>query len=206
MLHLYDEAIAQDLEQSFNKEVIGTPIVKVMDSELGFGPIAQACGDIVSLPMILLTRYPDTSVDKSRINFTRMHRGVNAVIDLKTNEIYNEKVIPVELSYDLTILAANTVDRDELARELIFKYTDMYFITFTLPYECNRKVSFGVKLDVDKDISNKSGTSDYFDSGTVYQTVIPLKCEGCVLVSYTSAKLTRTTHEIVPDTHKEKEP
>lgn len=196
MVYLYDNAIAHDLEESLNTDNIGSPIVKVMDAELGFQSIAQESNDDLRLPMVLLTRHPDTPIDKNRMNFTRAHRGVAAVIDKETNELYYEKVIPIEVNYDLTILAANTVDRDELARELIFKYTSMYFITFNLPYECARKVRFGVVVDTDRDISNTSGTLEYFGSGTVYESIVPLKCEGCVLVSYTPAKLQRSSYSI----------
>lgn len=196
MIYLYDESIAKDLQRSFNTANIGSPIVKVMDPEQGLQAIAQAEGDDLHFPLVLLTRYPDTPIDKERWNFTRAHRGVAAVIDKETNNLYYEKAIPIEVNYDLTILTTNTVDRDELARELIFKYTDMYFITFELPYECKRKVRFGIKVDTDKDISSKSGVIDYLNSGTLYQTIIPLKCEGCVLVSYTPAKLQRSAYDL----------
>lgn len=205
MLYCYDEAIQKDLQQSFNPDYIGSPVVRVVDPDQGLQVIAQAEGDNLKFPLVLLTRYPDTSIDKSRYNFTRAHRGVAAVVDQKTNNLYYEKAIPIELNYDLTILATNTADRDELARELLFKYTDMYFITFELPYECKRKVRFGVVVDQDKDISSKSGTLDYLNAGTLYQTIIPLKCEGCVLVSYTPAKLQRSGYDIyaVPKTTQE---
>ena len=198
MIYLYDEAIQKDLQKSFNPDNIGSPIVRVMDAEQGLQVIAQAEGDNLRFPLVLLTRYPDTPIDKSRWNFTRAHRGVAALLDEKTNDLYYEKAIPIEVNYDLTILATNTADRDELSRELIFKYTDMYFITFELPYECNRKVRFGVTIDTDKDISSKSGTLEYLNAGTLYQTIIPLKCEGCVLVSYTPAKLQRSEYNINP--------
>lgn len=206
MLRCYDEAIVKDLQRSFNTNNIGSPVVKVMDPEQGIQAIAQAESDELHFPLVLLTRYPDTPIDKSRWNFTRAHRGVAAVVDTETNNLYYEKAIPVELSYDLTVLASNTADREELARELIFKYTSMYFITFELPYECKRKVRFGVKIDADKDITSKSGILEYLGSGTLYETIIPLKCEGCVLVSYTPAKLQRTVYELEPTTDKAQQP
>ena len=82
----------------------------------------------------------------------------------------------------------------------------MYFITLELPYECKRKVRFGVRIDPDKAISNKSGQSEYFGDGEVYQSIITLKCEGCVLVSYTPAKLKRAVYELEPVPKGEKEP
>lgn len=206
MIYCYDNAIAADLENSFNTTNIGSSIVKVMDEDQGLSSIAQAYDDKIPLPMVLLTRYPDTPIDKSRMNFTQMHRGVSSVIDTNTNNLYYEKAIPIELSYDLTVLTSNTADRDELVRELMFKYTSMYFITFELPYECKRKVRFGVRIDPDKPISSKSGVSEYFGEGTIYQSIIPLKCEGCVLVSYTPAKLQRSVSEIEPVLKRTQEP
>lgn len=198
MLRCYDEAIVKDLQRSFNRDTIGSLTVKAIDPEQGLGVLAQADGDNLHFPLVLLTRHPDTPIDKDRWNFTRAHRGVAAVIDKETNNLYYEKAIPIEVNYDLTILASNTADREELARELIFKYTSMYFITFELPYECKRKVRFGVKVDMERDISNSSGTVEYLGEGTLYQTIIPLKCDGCVLVSYTPAKLQRSAYDIEP--------
>lgn len=206
MIYLYDNALAEDLERSFNTDNIGSPCVRVIDPEQGLQVLAQKEGDNLSFPLVLLTRYPDTPIDKLRMNFTRAHRGVAAVLDKETNELYYEKAIPIEVNYDLTILAANTVDREELMKELIFKYTDMYFVTFELPYECKRKIRFGVRIDPDKDISSKSGTLEYLGEGTLYQTIIPLKCEGCVLVSYTPAKLQRSIYDIEPVAKGSQEP
>ncbi len=206
MIYLYDNAIASDLQSSFNTDIVGCPCVKVVDPEQGLSVVAQKANDHLEFPLVLLTRYPDTPIDKDRMNFTRAHRGVAAVVDKDTNELYYEKVIPIQLNYDLTILATNTADREEMMRELIFKYNDMYFVTLELPYECKRKVRFGIRVDPDKDISNKSGVIEYLGGGTLYQCVIPLKCEGCVLVSYTSSKLQRSMYDIEPVTKGETKP
>lgn len=198
MIYLYDNAIAKDLERSFNPNNSINPVVKVIDPEKVVELIAQLQDDSISFPVVALKRNPDTPIDKSRYNFTRAHKGVAAVLDQTTNNLYYEKVIPIELSYEMCILSTNTADRDELVKELLFKYTSMYFITFELPYECQRKVRFGVKVDPDGQITSNSGTFDYIDGGKLYETVIPLKVEGAVLVSYTPAKLQRTAYELSP--------
>lgn len=194
MLYNYDNALAKDLENSFNSSIC----VKVVDAEKGIDLAAQAENDEISFPLVLLTRYPDAPIDKNRYNFTRAHKGVATVIDKEKNELYFEKAIPVDLKYDLTILTTNTADRDELVKELIFKYTSMYFVSMDLPYESTRKIRFGVSVDVESEISNKSGVLDYLDSGTVYQSIIPLRCEGCVMLSYTPVKLKRSQLEVQP--------
>lgn len=194
MLYNYDNALAKDLEDSFNSSIC----VKVVDAEKGIDLAAQAENDEISFPLVLLTRYPDAPIDKNRYNFTRAHKGVATVIDKEKNELYFEKAVPVELKYDLTILTTNTVDRDELVKELIFKYTSMYFVSMDLPYESTRKIRFGVSVDIESEISNKSGVLDYLDSGTVYQSIIPLRCEGCVMLSYTPVKLKRSQLEVQP--------
>lgn len=196
MLYLYDEAIASDLKRSFNTENIQSPCVKVVDAERGIDLAAQLENDEISFPLVCLTRNPDVSIDNDRYNFTRAHRGVVSAVDTHSNNLYYEKVIPVSLTYDLTILATNTVDRDELVKELLFKYTNMYFVSFTLPYECKRKVRFGITIDINQEISSKSGTLEYIDSGALYQSIIPLRCEGCVLVSYTPVHLQRQITEV----------
>lgn len=203
MLYNYDNAIAEDLRKSFNPNSELNPVVKVIDEESIIDLVAQIKEDQVSFPVVALTRHPDTPIDTDRTNFTRMHKGVAAVIDPETNLLYYEKVVPVKLGYDITILTTNTADMDELIRELTFKYISMYFITFTLPYECRRKVRFGVTIDLDKDISRKSSQSEYIKSGTLHQSIMSLKCEGAVMVSYTPAKLKRSAFEIEPTTRKQ---
>lgn len=191
MIYCYDNAIAKDLEESFN----GNVPVKVADVELYTELLAQAQNDEIQFPIVGLTRHPDTPIDTNRTNFTRMHKGVPSVFDTKENNIYYEKVIPIKLTYDLTILATNTADSDELVKELLFKYTNMYFITMELPYECKRKIRFGVVIDNDSEIKRESGIVESLHEGKLYQTIITLNCEGCVLVSYTPVHLKNTQIE-----------
>ena len=196
MLYLYDKAIVDDLFRSFNPDRVPDPAVRVIDPEGIVDLAAQIHEDQIEFPVVAVYREPNTPIDKSRSNFTYMHRGVQSVLDPDTNELYYEKVIPICLNYKLTLLTTNTADMDELVRELLFKYTNQYFFTITLPYECNRKVRFGVVLDPDSEIERKSGSLEYIQGGHLHQTVIPLKCEGCVLVSYTPAKLARTSEDV----------
>lgn len=198
MLYLYDNAVVEDLVKSFNPNNVENPVVKVISPEQVMGLAAQIQNDEIKLPIVALTRNEDTSIDTSRMNFTRAHRGVQSVLDTETNELYYEKAIPINLSYDLTLLTTNTADKDELLKEILFKYTDMFFLTIQLPYYCKRKIRFGVTIDTEADIRNSSGSAEYIESGQLYQTILTLKCEGCVMVSYTPAKLVRITHEIEP--------
>ena len=116
-----------------------------------------------------------------------------------TNNLYYEKALPINLRYALTVLTTNTADTDEIVRELLFKYAQMYFLTIQLPYEADRKIRFGITLDLSQEVERKSGQLEYLKSGQIYQTIIPLRCEGCVMVHYTPAHLRRTAHEIAVD-------
>lgn len=196
MLYVYDNAIVKDLEQSFNLDNVPNPAVRVIDTEGIVDLAAQIQEDQISFPIVAVYREPDTPIDTSLTNFTRMHKGVQTILDPKTNDLYYERAIPIKLSYKLTLLTTNTADMDELVRELIFKYTSMYFLTIKLPYECNRKVRFGVIVDPESVIERTSGSLEYIKSGQLHQTVIPLTCQGAVLVHYTPAKLIRTEHEV----------
>ncbi len=197
MLYLYDNAIVKDLQNSFDSDNANDSVVKVISPESIISLVAQMKEDAVKFPVVALDRKPGTSIDTNRTNFTRIHKGVQSVIDPETNELYYEKAIPINLEYDMSILTTNTADMDELVKEILFKYTSMYFLTINLPYECNRKIRFGVVIDPDG-IERKSGSYEYLSAGQLYETVIPIRCEGCVLVSYTPAKLVRVTHEIEP--------
>lgn len=198
MIYLYDEAIVNDLKKSFNPNAVENPVVSVVSPERIVDIAAQLQNDEISFPLVALTRNEDVSIDTNLTNFTRMHKGVAAVVDPKTNNLYYEQAIPLNLNYALTVLTTNTADMDELVRELIFKYTRMYFLTITLPYEGQRKVRFGITIDTDSDIERSSGVVEYLESGQLYQSIIHLRCEGCVYVKYTPVHLKRTSHEIVP--------
>lgn len=197
MLYKYDNAIVDDLKRSFNPENVPNPVVSVVSPDQIIGLAAQLQNDSIKLPIIALTRNQE-QIDSSRTNFTSMHRGVATVIDNETNELYHEKVIPITLSYNLTIITSNTADMDEMIRELMFKYINMYFLTIKLPYESNRKIRFGVSLSKDSEIDRTSGVSEYRSEGKLYQSILTLNCEGAVLVSYTPVKLKRLEYEIDP--------
>lgn len=196
MIYLYDNALVDDLKKSFNPHAVENPVVQVIPPENITNIAAQLQNDEISFPLVAVTRSEDTPIDTKRSNFTQMKRGIQSVIDPKTNLLYYERAIPIELSYSLTVLTTNTADMDELIRELTFKYLSMYFLTIKLPYECNRKVRFGVTIDLETDIQRTSGVVEYLNTGQLYQSIIPLKCDGCVLVHYTPAHLTRTEYEV----------
>lgn len=195
MLYLYDEAVVADLKRSFNSENMGESSVRVIDPEEAISVLAQLQDDNIKLPAVIVTRDLDTPIDQDRWNFTRLHQGVVSVFDSKHNDIYYERSIPVKVGYRITVLTTNTADMDELIRELLFKYSTMYFLTIRLPYEADRKMRFGIVVDFDQDIERKSGRLEYGQSGQLYQTIIPLRCEGCSLLSYTPRRLQRVELE-----------
>lgn len=188
MIYLYDNLICDDLRNSFNTDN-SNPIVSVVGPESVVSIAAQLQNDKIKFPLLALYRDTNLTIDTNRMNFTRLHRGFPAVIDQETNDIYYERVIPIKLNYSLDVVTTRIADMDELTRELLFKYSNMYFLTLQLPYEAKRHIRFGIVIDSDSSIERKSSVSEYSSSGTLYQTTIPLRCEGCVEVSYTPAKL-----------------
>ena len=191
MLYLFDNAICDDLERSFNPVADGEqPVVRVVGPEAIVGLAAQIQEDKIGFPIIALTRN-DYQIDSKRLNFTRSHFGVATVFDNESNTLYYEKAVPITLSYDMTILTTNQADMDELIRELLFKYVNMYYLTIKLPYESDRKVRFGISINGETSIDRSSGSLEYIESGTLYQSIIKLNCDGCCLVTYTPAQLMR---------------
>lgn len=190
MLYLYDHAICQDIHDSFTDEFQNSA-VKVIDPENAVNIVSQIQNDEIKFPCIILTRPESYSIDESRMNFTRAKFGVPAVFDEKENNIYYEKALPINIDYSLTILTTNTADRDECTKELLFKYTSVYFLTIELPYEAKRKIRFGISIPPGTDIDNSSGQTQYVQSGALYQAIIPLHTEGMVYVSYTPQRVKR---------------
>lgn len=200
MLYLYDEAICDDLRQSFNDVSMGETTVKVVDPDAAIDVISQISNDEFRFPAVVVTRASDYSIDTERTNFTRMHKGVSTVIDPKTNNIYDELALPITLNYNITVLGTNTQDMDELTRELMFKYVRMYFLTIDLPYESDRKLRFGITLDVNQPVEHSSRLLDYLQSGKAYQNIIHLQTQGCNLLTYKPRKLMRYSAELELDT------
>ena len=191
MIWLYDNAIVDDLNQSFNFGNVGKPVVKVVAPENVIGIAAQIKNDEITFPIVALSRGNDTQIDTSRYNFSRAQFGTPAVFETENNLLYYERAIPIDLKYEMTLLTTNTADMDELIKELLFKYTGQYFMTIQLPYESKRQIRFGVEIPIGSNISKSSASSEYSTSGTLYQSIIQLQCYGCVLISYTARKLTR---------------
>lgn len=198
MIYLYDEQLVADLEHSLNMPDNSAPVVKVIDPEHIIGLAAQIQNDEIQLPLIAVER-KDYFVDTDRTNFTMQHAGTSVIIDNKTNMIYNEKVMPVNLQYTLTVLTSNQEDMDEIIKELIFKYTNMYYLTIKVPYEVShldRKLRFGVRIERPDAIEKRSGASQYMESGQLFQATIPLICDGAVLLSYTPHHMPRYSYEV----------
>lgn len=196
MIYLYDNAIVNDLNKSFNLDNVNAPVVKVISPDQILDIAAQIQNDEITFPVIALERNEPVSIDNTLINFTRKQKGVAATFDTETNNIYSERAIPIKLSYIMTILTTNQIDMDEILRELIFKYESAYFLSIETPYECKRTISFGVSIDIDSGLSKKSGNSEYTESGQLYQSSITLICDGCVLLHYTPKHLTRTVYTL----------
>lgn len=196
MLYLYDDAICDDLRESLNTE--GESAIRIVPPEHCMEIAAQLQDDSIKFPLLTVYRKEDTQIDTNLTNFTRMHKGVAAVIDHETNNLYYERALPIKLSYEITALTTNTADMDEILRELIFKYTDMFFLTIKLPYEADRHVRFGIQMDFDTGIERKSSIGEYLESGALYQSTITLNCIGAVLVNYVPQHIKRLEHDIIP--------
>jgi len=193
MIYLYDRAIADDLQKSINSEN-AEPNVFIADAETYAGVFAQVKEDTITYPIILLARDPDMPVITDLCNFTRSHFGVPAAFDNKTNTIYNERALPVDIRYTLRIISTNVADSDELARELFYKYLSMYYLTIQLPYESDRKIRFGIEVDKDYGIKRESGSFEYLKSGALYQSTLHLNTQGCVSLTYTGRHVQRIVY------------
>lgn len=209
MLWVYDNAIVEDLKKSFNPKNVPNPAVSVVDPENALGLAAQVQEDKIQFPVVALTRSPNIPIDTDLRNFTKTKKGVTTTFDPSTNLLYNERSMPVKLSYELSIFTTNTADMDEITREILFKYSSMYFLTVTIPYESKRKIRFGIVADVGEGIEITSAASNYIQEGKLYGSSITLNCEGCVLVHYTPRLLRHfSTEQVIlnPGTTKDEIP
>lgn len=191
MLYLYDNAIVDDLKRSFNPDNVPNPVVAVISPEEITGLAAQIQNDEISFPIVALGRSDDINYDMSRWNFSRAKKGVIAEYSSADNTVYLEKSLPIQLEYDMTVLTTNQVDQDELVKELLFKYTQQYFLTIHTPYEAKRPIRFGIEVDDSHSIEYQKTSKDYWEKGSLYQAIIHFKCSGCVLLSYTPRKVTQ---------------
>lgn len=191
MLWKYDQAIIDDIKASINSDN-ANPNVVMADAETYPGIISQIENDTITYPLILVIRDEDMPIITELYNFSRAQFGIPAAFDNKTNNIYYEKSVPVDLQYTIRILTTNTADTDELARELFYKYLSQYFLTIQLPYESDRKIRFAIEIDLGYGIKRESGNFEYIKNGAIYQSTIHLKTNGCVYLSYTPRHLQRS--------------
>ena len=105
MLYVYDNALVEDLQRSFSND-LEDPVVKIISPEEIIGVAAQLQSDEIKLPLISLERDNPVVIDEDLYNFSKAKKGLSTVID-EQNHVYFEKLIPVKLSYTLTILTAN---------------------------------------------------------------------------------------------------
>lgn len=189
MLYKYDEAIIDDLKRTIDPEGGANPNVIAYNVEAYQSVLAQMQEDKITYPLILVYRHDDTPIKTELLNFTRYMKGVPAVIDPKTNNIYYEKAVPVDVRYTLYVITTNVADRDEICRELYFKYQSMYYLHIVTPYEATRRLRFGIQLDKSSGIQNESGAVQYTQSGAIYQSKLELITDGCVLLDYTPKHL-----------------
>lgn len=191
MLYVYDNAICEDLQNSFDKDEYGDCVVSTVPPDDVLTIAAQVQDDKIHFPLIAVSREDSIPIASDNINFTRLHRGVATVFDKKTNNIYYEKVLPLKLKYTLVCMGTSTADVDEIIRELIFKYTSQYFITIQIPYESKRKIRCGLRIDPNEEIQWHSTTSNYLQEGKLHSAGITLYVDGAVMVHYTPAHLQR---------------
>ena len=184
MLWAYDDAVVEDLTRCIDPSGKAGSTVKMMGDEGIIGVLAQLQDDRITFPAVFVSRHSDTPLDQKRYNFSRMHKGVPAVYDSETNNIYMEKMVPIDLRYDLHVLATNTADMDEMIRELLFRYSEMFFITMEVPYESKRKIRFGIAINPNNSITRKSSVTEYVESGKLFESILELECQGAVLLSY----------------------
>lgn len=190
MLYCYDNALIDDIKASINSQN-ANPNVFMVDDETYPGILAQIQDDTITYPLILIDRDSDMPIITELWNFSRAQFGIPAVFDKKENNIYFERALPIDLSYTIRILTTNVADTDELAKELFYKYLSMYYLTIKLPYESDRKIRFGVDIDLGYGIKRESGSFDYIKTGALYQATLHLKTHGCVMLSYTPRHLSR---------------
>lgn len=196
MIWLYDNAICEDLRDSFKTDVTDSPVVCVVPPEDVLSIAAQIQNDKIHFPVVAVERDHNTPVDTDLTNFTRMHTGVATVFDKEKNLYYQEKAVPVKLSYTLVVMSTNTADIDEILKELVFKYISQYFLNIKVPYESKRNIRFGIKLDTSQEIQWQTTTSNYLQEGKLHSASVHLLIDGAVLLSYTPVKLRRISGEV----------
>ena len=71
MLYLYDDAIIEDLRESFNITPDGDNAVSIVSPEELIGIASQINDDKIHFPIISLERDPNYQIDTQRKNFTK---------------------------------------------------------------------------------------------------------------------------------------
>lgn len=189
MIYLYDNALVDDLKRTIDPDGGANPNVVCITIDNYQSTLAQMQEDKITYPIILIVRDDDIPVKTELLNFTRYKFGVPATMDVKTNQIYYERALPIDLRYTLQILSTNVADRDEIAREIFFKYESEYFLHIDTPYEVKRRIKFGIQVDRSFGIKNDSSVSEYLSEGKIYTSTMELLTDGCVMLHNTPRHL-----------------
>jgi hypothetical protein len=152
MLYVYDNAIANDLVGIFTAKNQAVNVVK--PSEM-YGMVAKIRENAIEFPIVSGSRDYEISANDSNSSI--------------------EGVTPIDMTYSFTVLTKNTEDTDPLIRMIFAKYAEPRSLSVTLPTVDNKVIQFKIMVDFEKDINRMS-------NGEIFQSIIFLKCEGCVCV------------------------
>jgi len=164
---LYDEAVLDFLRQAFNSAVNVVPV-----SEF-WRVIAMKEEGGLQLPAICISRNSNTK-DNELNSWVIGRRG--RVDRVQGHRLINEQAIPMQLTYNLTLLASTQDDIDELTSESIFLISNKPRVSVKIPYGSERETH--AQIHVSGEITDTSTRDMFSDTGILYQSIIPIKMLG----------------------------
>lgn len=185
MIRLYDTAFYHYIQENFGDNL---GIVPVKDY---WNVAAMHKENRLQLPAVVLFRSnwtPERNLQawpiarKGRLDRIQEHKKIN------------ERAIPVQADYTVTLLATTQDDIDELTSEATFLFLTKPRLEVLLPYGSDRKIHGQILIN--GDFQNSSGNDRFSETGILYQQIIPIRILGANIIDIRKKNLRYLNWEI----------
>ena len=171
MICLYDIALYKYIEEHVKGDF---GIVPVKDY---WNVIAMHKENKLQLPAVVLFRTnwtPERQLQswpigrKGRTDRVQHHKKIN------------ERAIPVQVDYTVTLLATTQDEIDELTSEVTFLFLTNPRLEVPLPYGSDRTIHGQILIN--GEFQNSSGNDQFSTTGILYQQIIPIRILGANII------------------------
>lgn len=188
--NLYDDAIAQKLQDLLNKDS-GIHILKPDETTRLFNEKADVSHDKITLPIIALSRRGYRILNPNKQ--PKSYDGIKIVRRDKYNNVIKEEsalklnAIPIQLNYQLDIYTLNLDDCENYSREFIFQLVNHPTGEVFIPYN-DANVTHKFTIHVEQEVEDNSDIRERLFPGQFTRYTISFMVDDAYLFSIPNKK------------------